>query len=1057
MKPAIKLITLTTLIVSLWTAGNSHGAITGQWDFNTDLAATIGLPITPLDTETEAGTAFGTTTSFGIPNIAGQEARVLKFPKTPEFGGYSVPVGAAPNGGGALVNQYTIIMDVLFPADAHGKRRALIQTDLGGDADYAIQAENGIGAGATTSDGAIKSNTWHRIVFATDLSVSPSVLDKYIDGVKFGSQRLGTLDSSFALTDVIYLFSDDTGETEPGFINSLQIRDEKLSDGLIAALGAPTATGILTGPPPNPYISSVSPSPETARIPSRSTVPPNPAIVIMVENGVTRIATNTVVLKFDDATVTPSISQSGNTTTISYTPPAMLEPLSIHSVALAFRDDATPTPNDLGTQFRFAVGTFFPLEVDAALPVGSANTPGFKIRTVQAHPYILSVGNPTNLPMTLTRAIQHINGTLRGVEGQLLADESTDKNTTFAWPDVINFHTGGTEVGAFTGDLPFPGIPGVGAPQSDPPRDPHSTQFTTEVLTFLNLKQGIHRFGASVNVSRVDVNDDDYYALFVGRNPRDVFSQIVGEYARNIPDAFPENAVSHNEFTFFAPKDGVYPFRLLFAQGGREASLEWYSVDSSTGEKILINDPANPKAIKAFQNTSASGANIPYIAEVSPSPGTLGNKASDPVRVLIDDSASQLNTNSLRLTFDGANVTPTLQTEVPSTMITTKRTIVTYQPNLTRTKITNEVRLVYSDNASPVNTITRDWSFTISAQRGTTTIVRGQWDFDKGNLSATVGRPLEYFDGAGGQTETGTKFGTTTALGIPDIGGQPALVMEVPGQDSNAIGYKMFHGIAPNGGGTRVNQYTLIMDLMMDTVNTGSGAASLIQIDSENNTNDGDLFWQDNNFGQGQGGYVGTGIFTAGAWHRVAIAVDLTTTPGTIVKFVDGVKQHDWRTDSLDGRRALREFAILFADGDADERRRIWVNSVQIREGKLSDAQLAFLGGPSASGIPLVVPETTVKGQWDFDRGNLAATAGRALEYFDGAGGQTETGTKFGTTTALGIPDIGGQPALVMEVPGQDSNAIGYKMFHGIAPNGGGTRVNQYTLIMDLMMDTSDP
>ena len=36
----------------------------------------------------------------------------------------------------------------------------------------------------------------------------------------------------------------------------------------------------------------------------------------------------------------------------------------------------------------------------------------------------------------------------------------------------------------------------------------------------------------------------------------------------------------------------------------------------------------------------------------------------------------------------------------------------------------------------------------------------------------------------------------------------------------------MNHGIAPNGGGTRVNQYTLIMDVFVGT--TGPGAASLL-------------------------------------------------------------------------------------------------------------------------------------------------------------------------------------------------------------------------------------
>ena len=230
--------------------------------------------------------------------------------------------------------------------------------------------------------------------------------------------------------------------------------------------------------------------------------------------------------------------------------------------------------------------------------------------------------------------------------------------------------------------------------------------------------------------------------------------------------------------------------------------------------------------------------------------------------------------------------------------------------------------------------------------------VTGQWDFES-NLAATVGKPLEYFDGAGGETETKTQFGSTTDLGIPNIGGQPARVMVVPGDLSNKIGYKMHHGIAPNGGGTKVNQYTLIYDVLLGS--QGPGAASLIQIDDLNNSNDGDLFWQGGNFGQGQGGYVGTGIFTPGEWHRVAIAVDLTTSPGVITKFVDGVKQDDWKTDGLDGRRALNPFAILFADGDADERRVWYVNSVQVHGRKLSDAELVALGTPTAAGLPLTI------------------------------------------------------------------------------------------------------
>jgi len=74
--------------------------------------------------------------------------------------------------------------------------------------------------------------------------------------------------------------------------------------------------------------------------------------------------------------------------------------------------------------------------------------------------------------------------------------------------------------------------------------------------------------------------------------------------------------------------------------------------------------------------------------------------------------------------------------------------------------------------------------------------VAGQWDFQAGNLEATVGEDLEYFDGTTGQTASKTQFGTTTSFGIADINGRPATVMYVPGDANNQIGYIMRHGIA---------------------------------------------------------------------------------------------------------------------------------------------------------------------------------------------------------------------------------------------------------------------
>jgi hypothetical protein len=64
-------------------------------------------------------------------------------------------------------------------------------------------------------------------------------------------------------------------------------------------------------------------------------------------------------------------------------------------------------------------------------------------------------------------------------------------------------------------------------------------------------------------------------------------------------------------------------------------------------------------------------------------------------------------------------------------------------------EVNNLVKLVYSDNTG--RSFANEWSFTITVDTVGQSNVAGQWDFDSG-LGATVGNPLEYFDGPNGQT-----------------------------------------------------------------------------------------------------------------------------------------------------------------------------------------------------------------------------------------------------------------------------------------------------------------
>src|SRR5262249_19465103 len=140
--------------------------------------------------------------------------------------------------------------------------------------------------------------------------------------------------------------------------------------------------------------------------------------------------------------------------------------------------------------------------------------------------------------------------------------------------------------------------------------------------------------------------------------------------------------------------------------------------------------------------------------------------------------------------------------------------------------------------------------------------ITGQWDFDRGDLSATVGSALEYMGGPAGPTVAQTKFGTTRSFGIPDINGEPAKVMRFAGASTPQIGFVVHHGAVPNGDvtATKVNQWTLILDINIPNIE-GIQYFSFCQIDNPANSNDGDLFA---NF---SGGTAGLGI--SGSYPKV--------------------------------------------------------------------------------------------------------------------------------------------------------------------------------------------
>ncbi len=328
-------------------AAHAQGSV-GQWDFESgNLSATAGATITdPIAYHDGAGgptdmaTTFDTTTALGIPDIDGTAAHVMMFPAATSPMGYDMPTPPNANGGGSLLNDYTLIMDLLYPASSSGQVRPIIQTDDGtltAAADFVIGTGDGVGTEEGPFYGQIQPNTWYRLGFV--VIGSSQEIHFYINGAEVGVSSIGDpFDSRFALTPAgasAILNNNDTNAA-PGYVNSIQIRDLALNAGQMQALGGPTADGIpLTIPSVPSFISSRSPGLNATG------VSPQPVIHVEVNPGDTVITSGSVVLSLDSTTVPATIGSAGSLVTVDYSVPTILNPLSTHTLSLVFQDNKT--------------------------------------------------------------------------------------------------------------------------------------------------------------------------------------------------------------------------------------------------------------------------------------------------------------------------------------------------------------------------------------------------------------------------------------------------------------------------------------------------------------------------------------------------------------------------------------------------------------------------------------------------------------------------------------------------------------------------------------------
>ncbi|MEG1585568.1 MAG: hypothetical protein RR346_01695 [Bacteroidales bacterium] len=260
---------------------------------------------------------------------------------------------------------------------------------------------------------------------------------------------------------------------------------------------------------------------------------------------------------------------------------------------------------------------------------------------------------------------------------------------------------------------------------------------------------------------------------------------------------------------------------------------------------------------------------------------------------------------------------------------------------------------------------------------------KGEWNFNDrfSPLKATIGENLKMFpeDSEGVKVESG-----------PD--GKPREAISV------AIGTHLemdLSKIQPNGGGKKINQWTLVFDVMRPFSLEGKGTGGNCTLfDTNNTTKDGsphlDADFQLHGAGKlnvnfpGLSGWSTHVMFSRGEWHKLAITVDCGK---KFLAYLDGDSCYIPNSyyenaikDSLDGFFALQNTLRLAYDDNGQDGL-IHFGKVQFFDRVLSGTEIAEMGGYKPQIMTKEELLQSAKGMWTFDDPDnlLKASVGKDL------------------------------------------------------------------------------
>lgn len=230
------------------------------WNFDNEadpLTADIGTGTAELSFYDPSNTGWGQSqTKFakasasGLPLTNGKDVWVMGFPAATAEQGYKLTHNSQPNGvykAEDFVSNYTIIVDILFPSGS-SNYKSLYQTDIYNldEAEFFI-TDSGIGIN-NVYNGTILPDAWYRIAVGVQCALGPGGtgrISKFINGIFVGGQTTpgNGPNCRWALDKYFYLFTDNDGETDKGYVSSILFTDRLMSMEEIKVLGSPSGFG----------------------------------------------------------------------------------------------------------------------------------------------------------------------------------------------------------------------------------------------------------------------------------------------------------------------------------------------------------------------------------------------------------------------------------------------------------------------------------------------------------------------------------------------------------------------------------------------------------------------------------------------------------------------------------------------------------------------------------------------------------------------------------------------------------------------------------------------